>query len=185
MGILLRCDPRIRLRRLLIDRSESGFQRPLHHSSTCHHPTYNPSPFPLILPSPDILPLPPSPPPRYLSPMTGDILKKRKIAVLGSRSVGACARPPVSATPRPLHRPLDVSVLTVLLSGKSSLVIKFIDNNFVDSYYPTIESTFSKSINHKGTEYECDIIDTAGQVSCRFPTTSPFPLPFLLTRAPC
>lgn len=66
--------------------------------------------------------------------MTGDILKRRKIAVLGSRSV-----------------------------GKSSLVIKFIDNNFVESYYPTIESTFSKSINHKGTEYECDIIDTAGQ----------------------
>ncbi|KAF9782271.1 small GTPase superfamily [Thelephora terrestris] len=66
--------------------------------------------------------------------MTGDILKKRKIAVLGSRSV-----------------------------GKTSLVIKFIDNNFIESYYPTIESTFSKSINHKGTEYECDIIDTAGQ----------------------
>jgi Ras family protein len=35
----------------------------------------------------------------------------------------------------------------------------------VDSYYPTIESTFSKSINHKGTEFECDIIDTAGQAS--------------------
>jgi len=66
--------------------------------------------------------------------MPGDILKKRRIAVLGSRSV-----------------------------GKSSLVVQFIDNHFVDSYYPTIESTFSKSINHQGVEFDCDIIDTAGQ----------------------
>jgi len=66
--------------------------------------------------------------------MPGDILKKRKIAVLGSRSV-----------------------------GKSSLIIQFIENHFVESYYPTIESTFSKSVNYKGTEYDCDIIDTAGQ----------------------
>ncbi|KII94825.1 hypothetical protein PLICRDRAFT_169544 [Plicaturopsis crispa FD-325 SS-3] len=64
----------------------------------------------------------------------GDILKKRKIAVLGSRSV-----------------------------GKSSLVIKFIDGNFVDSYYPTIEATFNKGVDYKGVEYDCDIIDTAGQ----------------------
>ncbi|KAI0796849.1 P-loop containing nucleoside triphosphate hydrolase protein [Abortiporus biennis] len=53
--------------------------------------------------------------------MPGDVLKKRKIAVLGSRSV-----------------------------GKSSLVVQFIENHFVDSYYPTIENTFSKSINYKG-----------------------------------
>ncbi|KAI0068657.1 hypothetical protein BV25DRAFT_23127 [Artomyces pyxidatus] len=66
--------------------------------------------------------------------MPGDILKKRKIAVLGSRSV-----------------------------GKSSLVVQFIENHFVESYYPTIESTFSKSVNYKGVEYDCDIIDTAGQ----------------------
>jgi len=66
--------------------------------------------------------------------MPGDILRKRKIAVLGSRSV-----------------------------GKSSLVIQFIENHFVESYYPTIEATFSKSVNYKGVEYECDIIDTAGQ----------------------
>ncbi|KAI0346766.1 hypothetical protein BDW22DRAFT_1480510 [Trametopsis cervina] len=66
--------------------------------------------------------------------MTGELLKKRKIAVLGSRSV-----------------------------GKSSLVIQFIENHFVESYYPTIESTFSKTINFNGVDYDCDIIDTAGQ----------------------
>ncbi|KAI5124965.1 hypothetical protein M0805_007391 [Coniferiporia weirii] len=66
--------------------------------------------------------------------MAGDILRKRKIAVLGSRSV-----------------------------GKSSLVIQFVEDHFVESYYPTIESTFSKTVNNNGVEYECDIIDTAGQ----------------------
>ncbi|TEB33687.1 hypothetical protein FA13DRAFT_1729951 [Coprinellus micaceus] len=61
-------------------------------------------------------------------------LKKRKIAVLGSRSV-----------------------------GKSSLVKQFIENHFMDSYYPTIESTFAKSVSYNGVEYDCHIIDTAGQ----------------------
>ncbi|GBE79770.1 GTP-binding protein [Sparassis crispa] len=66
--------------------------------------------------------------------MPSDILRKRKIAVLGSRSV-----------------------------GKSSLVIQFIESHFVESYYPTIETTHTKSINYRGVEYDCDIIDTAGQ----------------------
>ncbi|KAF8882809.1 P-loop containing nucleoside triphosphate hydrolase protein [Infundibulicybe gibba] len=66
--------------------------------------------------------------------MAGDSLKKRKIAVLGSRSV-----------------------------GKSSLVKQYIEGHFVESYYPTIESSFAKSITYKGVEYDCLIIDTAGQ----------------------
>ena len=112
--------------------------------------------------------------------MTGDILKKRKIAVLGSRSVGASTPPP--SPPLPLLCPRHLRPNTHFFStGKSSLVIKFIDNNFVESYYPTIESTFSKNINHKGTEYECDIIDTAGQVSYNsqlsYNATTPSPLP--------
>ncbi|KAG8952451.1 GTP-binding protein [Tulasnella sp. 424] len=63
-----------------------------------------------------------------------DPLKKRRIAVLGSRSV-----------------------------GKSSLVVQYVDNTFVESYYPTIENTFTKNIKYNGVEYDCDIIDTAGQ----------------------
>ncbi|EOR01952.1 hypothetical protein E3P92_02254 [Wallemia ichthyophaga] len=59
---------------------------------------------------------------------------RRKICVLGSRNV-----------------------------GKSSLVVQFVEGVFVDSYYPTIETTFTKSIKYKGAEYECDILDTAGQ----------------------
>lgn len=66
--------------------------------------------------------------------MPGDIFKKRKIAVLGSRAV-----------------------------GKSSLVVQYIENHYPEQYYPTIENTFNKTIAVKGVEYDCDIIDTAGQ----------------------
>ncbi|KAJ6484977.1 P-loop containing nucleoside triphosphate hydrolase protein [Mycena vitilis] len=59
---------------------------------------------------------------------------KRRIAVLGSRSV-----------------------------GKSSLIIQYCQNEFVESYYPTIESTFAKTVSFRNTEYDCEIIDTAGQ----------------------
>ena len=38
------------------------------------------------------------------------------------------------------------------------------DGHFVESYYPTIENTFSKIIKHKGQEFATEIIDTAGQV---------------------
>ncbi|KAF8165385.1 rheb small monomeric GTPase RhbA [Crassisporium funariophilum] len=63
-----------------------------------------------------------------------DGMKRRKIAVLGSRSV-----------------------------GKSSLILQFIENHFVESYHPTIENTFLKTVNFQGTDYECEVIDTAGQ----------------------
>ncbi len=94
--------------------------------------------------------------------MPGELLKKRKIAVLGSRSVGTYdfyTSSERSRTSRTVRSPtLCVS------AGKSSLVIQFTENHFVESYYPTIESTFSKTINFNGVDYECDIIDTAGQV---------------------
>jgi len=61
--------------------------------------------------------------------------KQRKIAIVGSRSV-----------------------------GKSSLTVQFVDGHFVESYYPTIENTFSKVIKYKNQEYATEIVDTAGQV---------------------
>jgi len=67
--------------------------------------------------------------------MPGSVtLNTRKIVILGSRSV-----------------------------GKSSLVKQFIDGNFSEAYYPTIETTATKSIMYNGVEYPCEIIDTAGQ----------------------
>ncbi|CAB4384763.1 unnamed protein product [Rhizophagus irregularis] len=66
--------------------------------------------------------------------MTSNSPKPRTIAVLGSRAV-----------------------------GKSSLTIQFVENHFVDSYYPTIENTFNKVIRYRGQEIAAEIIDTAGQ----------------------
>ncbi|KAJ9122494.1 hypothetical protein QFC22_001922 [Naganishia vaughanmartiniae] len=60
---------------------------------------------------------------------------KRKVLIMGSRSV-----------------------------GKSSLASQFVEpNSFNESYYPTIESTHTKTIKHEGITYDCEIIDTAGQ----------------------
>ncbi|KAH6931408.1 hypothetical protein HPB50_024270 [Hyalomma asiaticum] len=60
--------------------------------------------------------------------------KSRKIAIMGFRSV-----------------------------GKSSLTIQFVENQFVDSYDPTIENTFHKTVKLKGQEYHLKLVDTAGQ----------------------
>ncbi|SPN98865.1 probable ras-related GTP-binding protein [Cephalotrichum gorgonifer] len=60
--------------------------------------------------------------------------KQRKVAIVGSRSV-----------------------------GKSSLAVQFVDGHFVDSYYPTIENTFTKTIRYKGQDFSTEIVDTAGQ----------------------
>ncbi|KZF22378.1 rheb small monomeric GTPase-like protein RhbA [Xylona heveae TC161] len=60
--------------------------------------------------------------------------KQRKIAIVGSRSV-----------------------------GKSSLTVQFVDGHFVESYYPTIENTFSRVITYNRQDYATEIIDTAGQ----------------------
>ncbi|ERT02333.1 uncharacterized protein SPSK_05578 [Sporothrix schenckii 1099-18] len=60
--------------------------------------------------------------------------KQRKIAIVGSRSV-----------------------------GKSSLAVRYVEGHFIESYYPTIENTFSKEIRYKGQEYATEIVDTAGQ----------------------
>ncbi|KAJ1973191.1 GTP-binding protein [Dimargaris xerosporica] len=60
--------------------------------------------------------------------------KLRKIVVMGSKSV-----------------------------GKSTLTLQFVENFFAESYYPTIENTYRKTIKYKGQEYDCEILDTAGQ----------------------
>ncbi|XP_077792860.1 GTP-binding protein Rheb isoform X1 [Podarcis muralis] len=49
------------------------------------------------------------------------------------------------------------------LSRKSSLTIQFVEGQFVDSYDPTIENTFTKLITVNGQEYHLQVVDTAGQ----------------------
>lgn len=55
------------------------------------------------------------------------------------------------------------------VTGKSSLAVRFVDGHFVESYYPTIENTFSKEIRWKNQDYSTEIVDTAGQVRFLFP----------------
>lgn len=62
------------------------------------------------------------------------MVKARKIAIVGSRSV-----------------------------GKLSISVRYVEDYFVESYYPTIENQFSKTINYKNQEYAIEILDTAGQ----------------------
>lgn len=45
--------------------------------------------------------------------------------------------------------------------------MQFVENHFVESYYPTIENTFSTVIKYKGQEFSTEIVDTAGQVSSK------------------
>ncbi|KAJ7825125.1 small GTPase superfamily [Mycena olivaceomarginata] len=64
-------------------------------------------------------------------------LNTRKIVILGSRSVGE-------------HQ----------FSRKD---ISFVENNFSEDYYPTINTTTTKTITYRGADYPCEIIDTAGE----------------------
>jgi Ras homolog enriched in brain len=42
--------------------------------------------------------------------------------------------------------------------------VRYVDGHFIESYYPTIENTFSKEIRYKGQDFSTEIVDTAGQV---------------------
>ncbi|MBE3041653.1 hypothetical protein IMZ48_03545 [Candidatus Bathyarchaeota archaeon] len=45
------------------------------------------------------------------------------------------------------------------------MAVQFVEEHFVDSYYPTIENTFTKTIRYKNQDFTTEIVDTAGQVS--------------------
>jgi small GTP-binding protein len=41
--------------------------------------------------------------------------------------------------------------------------MQFVEGQFIESYYPTIEDTFNKIIRYNGQDFSTEIIDTAGQ----------------------
>ncbi|ELR24800.1 Rasrelated GTPase [Acanthamoeba castellanii str. Neff] len=63
----------------------------------------------------------------------------------------------------PLKKSRKIAVVGFRAVGKSAVTIQFSENHFAEAYNPTIENTFHKTLKHKGTEYELEIIDTAGQ----------------------
>ncbi|XP_070225021.1 GTP-binding protein Rheb isoform X1 [Bos mutus] len=69
-------------------------------------------------------------------------------------------------TPGELPAVTDLMVTILSCSvkkRKSSLTIQFVEGQFVDSYDPTIENTFTKLITVNGQEYHLQLVDTAGQ----------------------
>lgn len=91
--------------------------------------------------------------------------KQRKIAIVGSRSVGMGLSCPVFR----IFLPGSLSHV-LCVPGKSSLTVRFVEHHFVESYYPTIENTFSRIIKYNGQDYATEIVDTAGQVCVPSPT---------------
>uniref|UniRef100_A0A7S2ZWW8 Uncharacterized protein n=1 Tax=Rhodosorus marinus TaxID=101924 RepID=A0A7S2ZWW8_9RHOD len=74
---------------------------------------------------------------RGVHPTTGSFLsegKLRKLAVIGPKCV-----------------------------GKSSIILRFIENTFEEGYTPTIEDLFLVSTNVDGTAFNCELLDSAGQ----------------------
>ncbi|KAF5093391.1 hypothetical protein D0Z03_002435 [Geotrichum reessii] len=63
----------------------------------------------------------------------------------------------------PLQRARKIAIVGSSAVGKSSVTVQFVEQHFVESYYPTIENQFFKPIKYKGVEYTTEIIDTAGQ----------------------
>jgi len=47
--------------------------------------------------------------------------------------------------------------------GKSTLIIRFISDKFIEDYDPTLEDSYRKQFNVDGEECILDIFDTAGQ----------------------
>lgn len=93
--------------------------------------------------------------------------KQRKIAIVGSRSVGMIFNL-LHRMLRDFSSSLNELNLCVLVAdstpGKSSLTVRFVEHHFVESYYPTIENTFSRIIKYNGQDFATEIVDTAGQV---------------------
>jgi len=46
--------------------------------------------------------------------------------------------------------------------GKSSIVIRFINDEFEETYYPTVEDRYRKDFISNGKKYILSVLDTAG-----------------------
>uniref|UniRef100_A0A1I7XS26 Small monomeric GTPase n=1 Tax=Heterorhabditis bacteriophora TaxID=37862 RepID=A0A1I7XS26_HETBA len=72
----------------------------------------------------------------------------RKIALMGYPCVGSN---------------LHLTIINVVVIGKSSLTLRFVQGHFPDAYDTTIEDLHNKPYRWHGREYELWITDTAGQ----------------------
>lgn len=55
-----------------------------------------------------------------------------------------------------------VAVLGMRATGKTCLITSFVNGAFSETYDPTIESTFHRSIRFQKVHFATDVVDTAG-----------------------
>ncbi|XP_028929680.1 GTPase RhebL1 isoform X1 [Ornithorhynchus anatinus] len=63
----------------------------------------------------------------------------------------------------PLLRYRKVAILGYRSVGKTSLAHQFVDGEFLECYDPTVESTYSKTLTVGKDEFHLQLMDTAGQ----------------------
>lgn len=82
-------------------------------------------------------------------------------------SVAFSPSPPMSGRCRHGRRNSVVDRAVVVLGypgvGKSALIIRYVDNQFVDVYSPTIGNTFEKMFRYRRAKIHLHIRDTPGQ----------------------
>ena len=49
-------------------------------------------------------------------------------------------------------------------TGKTALIMRFLKENFMDEYEPTIESSYTKVFGYDGADYNLEITDTSGRL---------------------
>merc|ERR1711991_181610 len=86
-------------------------------------------------------------------------------------SASACPSFPHSAVrsemqAKPVASPTKFRKLVVMGFpgvGKTTIGVQFVEKQFVDHYSPTISNTFHTKMEHKGSSYDLEIVDSAGQ----------------------
>ncbi|KAJ7468829.1 hypothetical protein B0H11DRAFT_1920839 [Mycena galericulata] len=70
-------------------------------------------------------------------------------------------------------RKLTIALLGARSAGKSSLIKRYCEGKFEDSYFPTIDCSHFESVTVNNITYEFRIIDTAGQPRCNTMARAP------------
>ena len=60
-------------------------------------------------------------------------------------------------------QPLNIGMFGGGGVGKTAITLQYVKGEFTEGYVPTIEDSFTKSVQINGTAVNVDIIDTAGQ----------------------
>jgi small GTP-binding protein len=62
------------------------------------------------------------------------------------------------------QRPVKIGIFGSAGVGKSTCTVRFLYNNFIQEYDPTVEQTFSKEIEIDSKKIIINVKDTAGKI---------------------